>query len=443
MTHTAPKVGFVSLGCPKNLVDSELILTQLRADGYEIVSSYDQAQVVVVNTCGFTEQAIAESLQVIDEALQANGQVVVTGCLGKNAELIRHAHPRVLGVTGPQAIDQVRELVHRAAPPQFDPFTSLVPSTGIKLTPPHYAYVKISEGCNHHCSFCIIPSMRGKLVSRPIDTVLTEVDGLVAAGVKEIAIISQDTSAYGVDLKYPAGFWRGKPVRTRFADLVRCLAQFPVWIRLHYVYPYPHIDEIIPFMAQGAILPYLDVPLQHASATVLKRMRRPADSENMLARIDRWREICPELSIRSTFIVGFPGETDEDFQQLLAFLRAARLNRVGCFTYSPVQGAAANTLDGAVPEQLKQQRMEELMIVQAEISAAKLRQKKGHTLTVLVDAIEDGEVIGRSYADAPEIDGLVVAPLPEGGVQVGDFVQVQIEYADEHDLFGRINRVID
>ncbi len=393
-----PKVGFVSLGCPKALVDSERILTQLRIDGYDISPDYAGADVVVVNTCGFIDSAKEESLEAIGEALNANGRVIVTGCMGKNAEDIRSVHPRVLAITGPQQYEAVVRAVHQHAPPsrQHDPFTSLVPASrgdiGIKLTPRHYAYLKIAEGCNHKCSFCIIPSMRGKLVSRPAGEVLDEAERLVAAGVKELLVISQDTSAYGADLKYKLDFWGGRPIHTRLLSLCEGLGSLGAWVRLHYVYPYPHVDQIIPLMAEGKLLPYLDVPFQHGSPAVLRRMRRPAAAENTLQRIRRWREICPELTIRSTFIVGFPGETEDEFAELIEFLHEAQLDRVGCFTYSAVAGAAANTIDGAVPEELKQERWEIFMQTQAEISRTRLQRKIGTIQQVLVDAVADGVV---------------------------------------------------
>ena len=437
---TVPRVGFVSLGCPKALVDSERILTQLRTDGYEISPDYEGADVVVVNTCGFIDSAKAESLEAIGEALEANGRVIVTGCMGVEEEQIRTLHPRVLAVTGPQQYEAVVGEVHRHAPiaTQHDPFIDLLPPQGVKLTPRHYAYLKISEGCNHHCSFCIIPSMRGRLVSRPAGDVLSEAERLVAAGTRELLIISQDTSAYGSDLRYRLDFWGGRPVRTRMTELCEALGSLGVWVRLHYVYPYPHVDEIIPMMADGRLLPYLDIPFQHGSPQVLKRMKRPAAAENTLERIHRWRSICPELAIRSTFIVGFPGETEEDFEILLDFLREAQLDRVGCFTYSPVEGARANALDGAVPEAVKEERWHRFMQTQAEISRARLHRKIGATLQVLIDTVgSDGVAVGRSAADAPEIDG-VVSVRDGGRLQPGEFVDVVVESADDYDLAGRI-----
>ncbi len=438
-----PKVGFVSLGCPKALVDSERILTQLRTDGYDISPDYAGADVVVVNTCGFIDSARQESLEAIGEALTANGKVIVTGCLGKNADDIRSVHPKVLAVTGPQQYEAVVAAVHLHAPPMqaHDPFTNLVPAPrsdiGVKLTPRHYAYLKISEGCNHTCSFCIIPSMRGKLVSRPVGEVLDEAERLVAAGVRELLVISQDTSAYGVDLKYKLDFWGGRPLRTRMKELCEGLGSLGAWVRLHYVYPYPHVDEIIPLMAEGKILPYLDIPFQHGSQAVLKRMRRPAATENNLARIRRWREICPEITIRSTFIVGFPGETEAEFAELIEFLQEAQLDRVGCFQYSPVTGAAANSLDGAVPEEVKQERWDRFMQTQAIISRKRLQHKIGSIQAVLVDAVEPGRAIGRSMADAPEIDGIVTIRNP-GMLKSGTLVQVAIDSADDYDLAGSL-----
>src|SRR5690348_15425022 len=402
-----PKVGFVSLGCPKALVDSERILTQLKAEGYEIVPRYDKANAVIVNTCGFIDAAVQESLDAIGEALHENGKVIVTGCLGKRDALIREAYPGVLAITGPQDYASVMGAVHEALPKPHDPFVDLVPDSGNKLTPKHYAYLKISEGCNHRCTFCIIPSMRGNLVSRPVDEVLLEAEKLVRAGVRELLVISQDTSAYGVDLRYVERDWRGQTYATRMLDLCRGLGALGAWVRLHYVYPYPHVDDVIPLMADGRVLPYLDIPFQHASPRILKLMKRPAHSERTLERIRAWREACPDLAIRSTFIVGFPGETDQEFEELLDFLREARLDRVGAFAYSPVDGARANELPDPVPEELKEDRLERFMEVQAEISAAKLQQKIGRILTVLVDEANEEGAVARSAADAPEIDGLV------------------------------------
>ena len=436
MSHIAPKVGFVSLGCPKAASDSEQILTRLRAEGYEISGTYNGADLVVVNTCGFIDAAVQESLDAIGEALNENGKVIVTGCLGAKGDVVKEAHPSVLAITGPHATDEVMTHVHTHLPKPHDPFVDLVPDIGVRLTPKHYAYVKISEGCNHRCTFCIIPSMRGDLDSRAIDSVLSEAANLAKAGVKELLIISQDTSAYGVDQKYKLGFYNGRPIKTRLLELCEELGKHGIWVRLHYVYPYPSVDEIIPLMAEGKILPYLDIPFQHASQKILKLMKRPANSENVLGRIKKWREICPDLVIRSTFIVGFPGETEEDFEELLAFIEEAQLDRVGCFTYSPVEGAAANELAEPVPEDVKEARKERFMAVQAEISAARLAARVGRTLTVLVDEIdEEGTAICRSYADAPEIDGLVFIEDADG-LNVGDFVQVEIVDASEHDLWG-------
>jgi len=433
----APKVGFVSLGCPKALVDSERILTQLRAEGYAVSPRYEDADLVVVNTCGFIDSAVEESLEAIGEALAENGRVIVTGCLGAKGDIVKQTHPEVLAVTGPHAADEVMAAVHQHLPQPHDPFTSLIPPQGIKLTPKHFAYLKISEGCNHRCTFCIIPSMRGDLVSRPIGEVMQEAQNLVKAGVKELLIISQDTSAYGVDIKYRSGFWGGRPLKTRMTDLTRALGELGVWVRLHYVYPYPHVDEVIPLMAEGRLLPYLDVPFQHASPRLLKLMKRPADSENTLARIRAWRDICPELTIRSTFIVGFPGETEAEFEELLAFLDEAQLDRVGCFAYSAVEGAVANMLPGAVQESVKQERRARFMEAQAEISARRLRRRVGTTLTVLVDEVTDEGAVARSQADAPEIDGLVYV---DGGSEltIGQFARVKVRRTDEHDLHGTL-----
>ncbi|MCC6209278.1 MAG: 30S ribosomal protein S12 methylthiotransferase RimO [Gammaproteobacteria bacterium] len=435
MKHSIPRVGFVSLGCPKALVDSERILTQLRAEGYTVAPSYEEADLVVVNTCGFIDSAVEESLDAIGEALAENGKVIVTGCLGAREADIRDVHPQVLAVTGPHALDEVMQAVHAHLPPKHDPHTDLVPPQGVRLTPRHYAYLKISEGCNHRCTFCIIPSLRGDLVSRPIGDVMQEAENLVRAGVKELLVIAQDTSAYGVDLRYRTGFWGGRPIRTRFTELARGLGELGVWVRLHYVYPYPHVDEVIPLMAEGKILPYLDIPFQHASPRILKAMKRPAGSEDVLQRLRHWRSICPELALRSTFIVGFPGETEEDFQRLLDFLQEAQLDRVGCFTYSPVEGAEANGLAAPVPDEVKQERLERFMETQAEISADKLSQRIGRTLTVLVDTVESEQAWARSYADAPEIDGIVHI-RQAGSIRPGDMVRVTITDSDEHDLQG-------
>jgi ribosomal protein S12 methylthiotransferase len=433
MPASNPKIGFVSLGCPKALVDSERILTQLQAEGYEIVPRYDKANAVIVNTCGFIDAAVQESLDAIGEALHENGKVIVTGCLGKRDALIREAYPDVLAITGPQDYASVMGAVHEALPKPHDPFVDLVPDTGIKLTPKHYAYLKISEGCNHHCTFCIIPSMRGRLVSRPIDRVLADAERLVRAGVKELLVISQDTSAYGVDVKYAEREWRGQSYQTRLFDLCRGLAELGAWVRLHYVYPYPHVDAIVPLMAEGKILPYLDIPFQHASPRILKLMKRPAQSEKTLERIRAWRKVCPDITIRSTFIVGFPGETDAEFEALLDFLREAQLDRVGAFAYSPVGGAAANELPDPVPEELKEDRLERFMEVQAGISAAKLQKKIGRTLKVLVDEVSAGGAVARSMADAPEIDGVV--RIADGAkLRSGQFVDVRVTDAGAHDL---------
>ena len=434
-----PRVGFVSLGCPKALVDSERILTQLRAEGYAVVPTYDAADVVVVNTCGFIDSAVTESLDAIGEALAENGKVIVTGCLGKKPEQIRAAHPGVLSISGPQDYGSVMDAVHAALPPTHDPFVDLLPDYGLKLTPKHYAYLKISEGCNHRCSFCIIPSMRGDLVSRPVDDVLREAEKLARGGVRELLVISQDTSAYGVDTRYAPREWRGRDYRTKMLDLCEGLAELGLWTRLHYVYPYPHVDEIIPLMADGKILPYLDIPFQHASPRILKLMKRPGAVDRTLERIRRWRAICPELTIRSTFIVGFPGETDAEFESLLAFLDEAELDRVGAFAYSPVDGAAANALPDAVPEDVKQERLARFMELQAQISAEKLERKVGTVQTVLVDAIDGELALGRSKADAPEIDGLVqIQDGAAAGLKPGDFCEVRIMGSDEHDLFGLV-----
>jgi ribosomal protein S12 methylthiotransferase len=424
------KIGFVSLGCPKALVDSERILTQLRAEGYATSPTYAGADLVIVNTCGFIDAAVEESLGAIGEALAENGRVVVTGCLGAKSDLIRQAHPSVLAVTGPQQTAAVMEAVHAHLPRPHDPYTDLVPPGGIKLTPRHYAYLKISEGCNHRCTFCIIPSMRGDLVSRPIAEVMQEAENLVKGGVKELLVISQDTSAYGVDMKYRTGFVNGRPTKTRMTELCKALGDLGVWVRLHYVYPYPSVDELIPLMAGGRILPYLDVPFQHAAPRILRLMRRPASAERVLERVRRWREICPDIAIRSTFITGFPGETEAEFETLLRFLGEAELDRVGCFAYSPVEGAAANALPDPVPEPLREERRARLMEVQAGISARRLEAKVGRTIDVIID--EPG--VGRSKADAPEIDGVVRF---EGG-RPGELARARIESADEHDLYGRL-----
>ncbi|MEO8343235.1 MAG: 30S ribosomal protein S12 methylthiotransferase RimO, partial [Gallionella sp.] len=402
-----PSVGFVSLGCPKATVDSEHILTRLRAEGYIISASYTDADLVVVNTCGFIDSAVEESLDAIGEALQKNGKVIVTGCLGAKGDVVKQAHPQVLAVTGPHATDEVMAAVHAHLPRLHDPYMDLVPPHGIRLTPKHYAYVKISEGCNHRCTFCIIPSMRGDLVSRPVGDVMQEAQSLVNAGVKELLVISQDTSAYGVDVKYRTGFWGGKPLKSRMTELAAAMGELGAWVRLHYVYPYPHVDEVIPLMAAGKILPYLDIPFQHASQRILKLMKRPASSENVLARIKQWREICPDLTLRSTFIVGFPGETEEEFEELLDFLEEAQLDRVGAFAYSPVDGAVANALPDHIAPEVQQERLARLMLLQEDISEQRLKRKIGKTMKVLVDKVNEEGAIARSSADAPEIDGVV------------------------------------
>ncbi|HZR69203.1 MAG TPA: 30S ribosomal protein S12 methylthiotransferase RimO [Burkholderiales bacterium] len=432
-----PKVGFVSLGCPKALVDSEGILTRLRAEGYAIAPTYEGADLVVVNTCGFIESAVAESLEAIGEALDANGKVIVTGCLGAKGDIVRQTHPKVLAVTGPHALEEVMGAVHEHLPKPHDPYTDLVPAAGIKLTPRHYAYLKISEGCNHRCTFCIIPSLRGDLVSRPVGEVMQEAENLVKAGVRELLVISQDTSAYGVDAKYRTGFWGGRPLKTRMTDLATALGELGVWVRLHYVYPYPHVDHIVPLMAEGKILPYIDVPFQHASPRILKLMKRPASAENNLERIRAWRAICPEITIRSTFIAGFPGETEAEFEELLAFLGEAELDRVGCFAYSPVEGARANELPGAVADDVRDDRRARLMKLQEKISARRLKSKVGKILRVLVDEVSEKGAVARSSADAPEIDGVV--HIENGkSLKPGDFAQVKITGADAHDLRGVI-----
>ncbi len=433
---SSPKVGFVSLGCPKALVDSERILTQLRTEGYVIVPDYNNADVVVVNTCGFIDSAKAESLDAIGEAIAENGRVIVTGCMGVDESVIRAVHPSVLAVTGPQQYEQVVRAVHEAAPPNplHDPFTDLVPPQGIKLTPRHYAYLKISEGCNHRCSFCIIPSMRGDLVSRPVGDVLDEAQRLARAGVKELLVISQDTSAYGVDVKYRSGFWNGRPVKTRMTELCSALSELGIWVRLHYVYPYPNVDEVIPLMAEGKILPYLDIPFQHASPRILKAMKRPAFEDRTMARIHRWREQCPDITLRSTFIVGFPGETESEFQYLLNWMSEAQLDRVGCFQYSPVEGAPANALEGAVPDEVKQERYDRFMAHQQAISTERLARKVGKEFDVLIDEVDEDGAVGRSSADAPEIDGSVFVDSATP-LKPGDMVRVRVTDSDEYDLW--------
>ncbi|MEJ2425798.1 MAG: 30S ribosomal protein S12 methylthiotransferase RimO [Candidatus Thiodiazotropha sp.] len=428
-------IGFVSLGCPKNLVDSERILSRLRAEGYAISPSYQNAELIIVNTCGFINSAVEESLEAISEAFQENGQVIVTGCLGKDEARIREVCPQVLAITGPHAYEAVMDAVHRHLPAPHDPFTSLVPPQGVRLTPGHYAYLKISEGCNHHCSFCIIPDLRGPLVSRPFHEIMQEAERLVESGVRELLVVSQDTSAYGVDTRYRPDFWGGRPVQSRIRDLAAALGELQAWVRLHYVYPYPHVDDLIPLMAQGHILPYLDMPLQHGNLRVLKAMRRPAATEQVLNRIAQWRAICPDLTLRSTFIVGFPGETEAEFEELLDFLREARLDRVGCFSYSPVAGAAANELPDAVPEAEKEARRARFMQVQAEISRQRLGSRIGTEQVVLVDEVRDKQVVARSSADAPEIDGQVYIP-GSWELDPGDFIRVRITGATAHDLQG-------
>jgi len=432
--QASKKVGFISLGCPKALVDSEQIITRLRAEGYSISPSYEGSDLVVVNTCGFIDDAVEESLEAIGEALNENGKVIVTGCLGAKGDIVANNYPQVLAVTGPHAANEVLEAVHQHLPPAHDPYTSLIPPAGIKLTPKHYAYLKISEGCNHRCTFCIIPSLRGDLVSRPIGEVMTEAENLANSGVKELLVISQDTSAYGVDMKYQTDFWNGRPLKTRFEDLARHLGELDMWVRMHYVYPYPHVDRVIPLMAEGKILPYLDIPFQHSSPDILRAMKRPASSENVLARIKQWREICPEITLRSTFIAGFPGETEDDFKHLLDFIAEAQLDRVGCFAYSPVEGAVANQLGEQVPEDIKQERLARFMALQAEISTSKLAKKVGQTMQVMVDEVDDEGIITRSKADAPEIDGLVFVDSDKQ-YEPGSFINVKITDASEHDLF--------
>ncbi len=436
MKHNSQRIGFVSLGCPKALVDSERILTQLRAEGYELSPDYEQADMVVINTCGFIDSAVQESLDTIGEALQENGKVIVTGCLGADSRKVLEAYPEVLAVSGPHAYEEVMNAVHQHLPAPHDPYTDLVPPQGLKLTPRHYAYLKISEGCNHNCSFCIIPSMRGRLASYPIGDVLQEAQNLVDAGVKELLVVSQDTSAYGLDSRYRTGFWQGRPIKTHIQQLVEALGEMGVWVRLHYVYPYPHVDNLIPLMAEGKILPYLDIPFQHASPRLLKDMRRPAHAEKVLQRLQKWREICPDIVVRSTFITGFPGETEEDFQMLLDFLQAAQLDRVGCFAYSPVAGATANDLPNPVADEVKEERLQCFMELQADISTTKLARRKGSHMLVLTDEVEENLTIARSYADAPEIDGQVLIE----GVQLepGQFVEVEITNSSEHDLWARL-----
>ena len=443
MQKSTPNIGFVSLGCPKNLVDSERILTELRTDGYNIVPSYENVDLVIVNTCGFIDTAVQESLEAIGEALEENGKVIVTGCLGAKEDRIREVHPKVLEVTGPHSYEAVMQQVHKYVPkPEHNPYTSLVPKQGVKLTPKHYAYLKISEGCDHRCTFCIIPSMRGDLESRSITQVLDEAKRLAEAGVKELLVVSQDTSAYSMDLKRQEGgvktaFWNGMPIKNDLITLCKQLGKFGIWVRLHYVYPYPHVDDLIPLMADGTLLPYLDIPLQHASPKILKAMKRPGAIDRTLERIKKWREICPDLTLRSTFIVGFPGETEEDFQLLLDFLKEAQLDRVGCFKFSPVEGAPATEMAEQVPDEVKEERYHRFMQLQQEISANRLKQKIGKVLDVLVDEIDEEGIIGRSKADAPEVDGLVYVDNLSGmNVKVGDIIPVTITESDEYDLWG-------
>ncbi|MBI5890707.1 MAG: 30S ribosomal protein S12 methylthiotransferase RimO [Nitrosomonadales bacterium] len=436
MSKASPKIGFVSLGCPKATVDAEHILTRMRTEGYEITPSYQEADLVVVNTCGFIDSAVAESLEAIGEALQENGKVIVTGCLGAKGDIVQKTHPKVLAVTGPHATEEVMDAVHQHLPRLHDPYTDLVPPQGVRLTPQHFAYLKISEGCNHRCSFCIIPALRGDLVSRPVGEVMLEAEKLVASGVKELLVISQDTSAYGVDVKYRTGFWGGRPLRTRMSELAGALGSLGVWTRLHYVYPYPSVDEVIPLMDEGKILPYLDIPFQHANERILKLMKRPASSENVLKRIEQWRKVCPDIVLRSTFIVGFPGETEEEFEELLDFIEEAQLDRVGAFKYSPIEGAAANALPDHVDPHEQEDRLARLMYLQEEISAEKLARKVGQTLQVLVDDVDEEGSVARSAADAPEIDGLVY--INGEALEVGEFVTVKITDSDEHDLWGEL-----
>ncbi|QYN44593.1 30S ribosomal protein S12 methylthiotransferase RimO [Gilliamella sp. ESL0441] len=440
MNMSSPTIGFVSLGCPKNLVDSERILTELRTQGYQVVPSYENADLVIVNTCGFIDSAVQESLEAIGEALNENGKVIVTGCLGAKEDQIRNVHPKVLEISGPHSYEAVLTHVNKYAPkPAYNPFTSLVPQQGVKLTPKHYAYLKISEGCNHNCTFCIIPSLRGEMVSRPIGNVLDEAKRLADSGVKELLVIAQDTSAYGIDIKNRTNFWNGMPLKTDIQTLCEQLATLGIWVRLHYMYPYPSVDNLIPLMAEGKILPYLDVPLQHASPSVLKSMKRPGTIDKTLERIYKWREICPDITLRSTFIVGYPGETEQDFDLLLDFLSKAKLDRVGCFPYSPIEGAAANQLANQLPEEVKQERFHRFMQLQQTISTEKLQNKIGKTLSVIIDEVDEEGAIGRSMADAPEIDGVVYLN-EEKSVHVGDIVQVEIEHSDEYDLWGTVKQ---
>jgi ribosomal protein S12 methylthiotransferase len=437
MVQIIPKIGFISLGCPKATVDSERILTQLRIQGYLITPSYEEADLIIINTCGFIDDAITESLEAIGDALTKNDKIIVTGCLGARGDLIKANYPEVLAVTGANCLDEVMAAIHTELPPQHDPLIDLVPPGGIKLTPRHYAYLKIAEGCNQKCTFCIIPTMRGKLVSRPINDILNEAELLVSAGVRELLIVSQDTAAYGVDKKYRLDFWKNSPIKTRIIELAKLMGELGAWVRLHYIYPYPQVDQLVELMAEGLILPYLDVPLQHSSPPILKAMRRPADSENMLRRIAHWREICPDITLRSTFIVGFPGETEQDFEQLLAFIQEARLDRVGAFTYSPVEGATANTLPGVIPEAFKEERLTRFMETQSIISANKLQERINQTVTVLIDEVTPETIYARSAAEAPEIDGMVIID-EEWDLVPGDFIDVKITRADEHDLYAII-----
>lgn len=437
MMKKNPEIGFVSLGCPKALVDSELIITRLRSEGYIIDSAHESVDLVIINTCGFIESAIAESMDTIGDALVNNGKVIVTGCLGGDKVKIMNAFPQLLAVTGPHSMPEVVAAVHQHLPPPHDPYINLIPPQGIKLTPAHYAYLKISEGCNHRCTFCIIPSLRGDLVSRPINSVLDEAKCLVDAGVKELLVISQDTSAYGVDLKYQTGFWQGRPIKSRFYELCQQLGELGIWIRLHYVYPYPHVDAILPLMAENKILPYLDVPFQHVNQAILKHMKRPASSENLLKRIESWREICPELTLRSTFIVGFPGETDQAFEELLDFLAIAKIDRVGCFQFSPVNGAKANQLPNQINEEVKQDRYDRLMLLQQQLSFENLSQKRNKIMPVIIDEVNPENIIARGFADAPEVDGNILLKNTHH-VEPGDIINVKITTNDAYDLYGKI-----
>lgn len=434
MAHHIPSIGFISLGCPKALVDSEQIITRLRAEGYAIQPDYESSDVVVINTCAFIDDAVEESMQAISEAMNENGKVIVTGCLGAKQGVVEQAFPDLLAVTGPHAADEVMAAIHQHLPPDSDPKLSLIPPGGIKLTPRHYAYLKISEGCNHRCTFCIIPSLRGDLVSRPVSEVMDEAEGLISAGVKELLVVSQDTSAYGLDTRYRNDFWRGKPLKTRFPELCKALGELGSWVRLHYVYPYPHVDKVIPLMAEGIILPYLDVPLQHANHDILKAMKRPANAENVLRRIEAWRQTCPDITLRSTFIVGFPGETEERFEELLGFLQEAQLNRVGAFAYSPVDGAAANNLENPVPEEIKQDRLRRFMALQEEISEQRLATRVGHIEDIIIDGKDEEGYIGRSKSDAPEIDGIVFIDSNKD-LMAGDIVRAKITDHSTHDLW--------